>query len=203
MPASNSTVLPASGLASSARQARSMRFCASGGDHFSHIARGALPNIAPPSSFWLLPSRDQSFIAASSGMRHCIIAPIGSASAADQWNARCCCPSIEFVIRSGRVMRAIRQHFRTAPPDCADRCRLPACCCACPRTTVCRLPQVDSAALTVCPIACSAATVSASMRARLGGDRVRHPLVVDSAATRRPAARPGPRRSRGCPAAPG
>jgi hypothetical protein len=23
-----------------------------------------LPNIAPPSSFWLLPSRDQSFIAA-------------------------------------------------------------------------------------------------------------------------------------------
>lgn len=63
MPVSNSTVLPLSGCASSARHASSMRFSASGGDHFSHMARGALPNIAPPSSFWELPSSDQSFMA--------------------------------------------------------------------------------------------------------------------------------------------
>ncbi|KKD57387.1 hypothetical protein VM57_08075 [Stenotrophomonas maltophilia] len=45
----NSTVLPSSGLASSARQASSMRLSSSGAAHFSHNARGALPNIAPPS----------------------------------------------------------------------------------------------------------------------------------------------------------
>ncbi len=39
-----------------------MRFCPSGGDHFSHTAFGALPNIEPPSSFWLLPRMDQSFM---------------------------------------------------------------------------------------------------------------------------------------------
>ena len=30
--------------------------------HFDQTALGALPNIAPPSSFWELPSIDQSFI---------------------------------------------------------------------------------------------------------------------------------------------
>src|SRR3546814_7257451 len=43
-----------------------MRLCSSGASHLAHIARGALPNIAPPSSFWLLPSMDQSFIAVAS-----------------------------------------------------------------------------------------------------------------------------------------
>src|SRR3546814_4674669 len=66
MPVSNKTVLPASGLASNARQASGMRLCSSGASHLAHIARGALPNIAPPSSFWLLPSMDQSFIAVAS-----------------------------------------------------------------------------------------------------------------------------------------
>src|SRR5690606_22263247 len=63
MPVSNNTVLPANGLASSARQASGMRLASSGAIHFAHIARGALPNIAPPSSCWLLPRIDQSFIA--------------------------------------------------------------------------------------------------------------------------------------------
>src|SRR3546814_15364506 len=66
MPVPNSTVLPASGLASKARQASGMRLCSSGAIHLAHIARGALPNIAPPSSFWLLPSMDQRFIAFAS-----------------------------------------------------------------------------------------------------------------------------------------
>src|SRR3546814_6081967 len=43
-----------------------MRLFSSGASHLAHIARGALPNIAPPSSFWLLPSMDQSFIAVAS-----------------------------------------------------------------------------------------------------------------------------------------
>src|SRR5690348_4470614 len=63
MPASNSTVLPASGLASSARQASAMRLASSGGDQRSHIPRGALPYIAPPSSFCELPVIDQSLMA--------------------------------------------------------------------------------------------------------------------------------------------
>src|SRR5690606_39504601 len=62
MPASNSTVRPASGVASSARVASGIRLSSSGGIHFAHIARGALPNIEPPSRRWLLPSIDQSFM---------------------------------------------------------------------------------------------------------------------------------------------
>src|SRR6478672_8994770 len=62
MPVSNSTVLPASGLASKARQARSMRLAPSTVAQRSHSARGALPNIAPPSSFCELPRIDQSFM---------------------------------------------------------------------------------------------------------------------------------------------
>src|SRR5690606_37938944 len=64
IPVSNSTVLPLSGLASSARQASGTRFCSSGASQLDHIARGALPNIAPASSFWELPRMDQSFMAA-------------------------------------------------------------------------------------------------------------------------------------------
>ena len=62
MPVSNNTVLPLSGLASSARQASGIRFCSSGASQLAHIARGALPNMAPPSSCWLLPRMDQSFM---------------------------------------------------------------------------------------------------------------------------------------------
>src|SRR5688500_7533635 len=62
IPDSNSTVLPFSGLASNARQARSMRLASSTGDHFDHIALGALPYMAPPSSFCELPRIDQSFM---------------------------------------------------------------------------------------------------------------------------------------------
>ena len=65
MPASNSTVLPFTGVASSARQASSMRLSSSGGDHFCHMARGALPNMAPPSRRCEFPRMDQSFMAAS------------------------------------------------------------------------------------------------------------------------------------------
>src|SRR6185312_4314616 len=39
-----------------------MRFWSSAPIHFDHIALGALPNIAPPSSFCVLPSIDQSFM---------------------------------------------------------------------------------------------------------------------------------------------
>src|SRR5690606_13320204 len=62
MPVSNSTVLPLSGVARSARVARRMRLRSSGTIHLAHIARGALPNIEPPSSRWELPSIDQSFM---------------------------------------------------------------------------------------------------------------------------------------------
>src|SRR5437868_6545608 len=62
MPVSNSTVLPLSGLASNARHASAMRLPSSGADQRDHNARGALPNIAPPSSFCELPRIDQSFM---------------------------------------------------------------------------------------------------------------------------------------------
>src|SRR5690606_27893986 len=65
MPVSNSTVAPLSGVASSARVARRMRLSASGVAQRVHIARGALPNIEPPSSHWVLPSIDHSFMAGS------------------------------------------------------------------------------------------------------------------------------------------
>src|SRR5688572_31459267 len=68
MPASNSTVFPFSGLASSARHASGMRLRSSGAIHCDHIASGALPNIAPPSSRCELPITDQSFIRYSSAM---------------------------------------------------------------------------------------------------------------------------------------
>ena len=45
-----------------ALQASAIRLPSSGGDHCSHIARGALPNMAPPSSFCELPRIDQSFM---------------------------------------------------------------------------------------------------------------------------------------------
>src|SRR4249919_3172486 len=62
MPVSNRTVLPFRGLASSARHASAMRLASSGADQRDHNARGALPNIAPPSSFCELPRIDQSFM---------------------------------------------------------------------------------------------------------------------------------------------
>jgi hypothetical protein len=49
-------------LASRARHASAMRFSGSGADQRDHKARGALPNIAPPSSFCELPRIDQSFM---------------------------------------------------------------------------------------------------------------------------------------------
>jgi hypothetical protein len=64
MPVSNSTVRPFSGDASSARVASGMRLRSSGVAQRVHIVRGALPNIEPPSSFWVLPSIDQSFMGA-------------------------------------------------------------------------------------------------------------------------------------------
>ncbi len=55
-PASTSTLRSPS-RTSRARQPRSMRFSASGCIQRDQSARGALPNMAPPSSFWLLPRR--------------------------------------------------------------------------------------------------------------------------------------------------
>src|SRR5882672_872060 len=60
MPVSNNTVFPSNSSTSRQRHASSMRLSASGGVHFSHTARGALPYIAPPSSRWRLPSTDAS-----------------------------------------------------------------------------------------------------------------------------------------------
>jgi len=41
------------------RQARRMRFYGSGGAQPAHTARGQLPNIAPPSRRWVLPSTEK------------------------------------------------------------------------------------------------------------------------------------------------
>src|SRR5262249_47921948 len=62
MPVSNKTVFPSRSSASNARHASGTRLFASGASHFDHIAFGALPNIAPPSSFCELPRIDHSFM---------------------------------------------------------------------------------------------------------------------------------------------
>ncbi|MNE79588.1 hypothetical protein D3C80_1760890 [compost metagenome] len=56
MPVSTRMLRPSS-CTSRARQPRSMRFCSSGVIQRCQRALGALPNMAPPSSFWLLPVR--------------------------------------------------------------------------------------------------------------------------------------------------
>src|ERR1700754_3120861 len=66
MPVSNNTVLPSRSSTSNARHASGTRLFASGASHFDHIAFGALPNIAPPSSFCELPRIDQSFMSVGS-----------------------------------------------------------------------------------------------------------------------------------------
>src|SRR6187402_2045325 len=63
IPVSNSTFLPSRPVARRQRQASGMRFSASGATQRDHMARGALPNIAPPSSRCELPMSDQSFMA--------------------------------------------------------------------------------------------------------------------------------------------
>src|SRR5690606_13188338 len=50
-------MLRSSSCTSRARQLRAMRFCSSVSTQRDHRALGALPNMAPPSSRWLLPSR--------------------------------------------------------------------------------------------------------------------------------------------------
>src|SRR5688572_24742572 len=107
MPVSNNTVLPLSGEASNARHASAMRFSASGAVQRAHNARGALPNIAPPSSFCELPRIDQSF------MR-----PILMRRAVKQ-----------SLSRGGRVVGGEMEHERTAlglGGRDADRADLPA-----------------------------------------------------------------------------
>src|ERR1700742_3885851 len=66
MPVSNNTLLPSRSSTSNARHASGTRLFASGASHFDHIAFGALPNIAPPSSFCELPRIDHSFICVDS-----------------------------------------------------------------------------------------------------------------------------------------
>src|SRR5262245_14783616 len=65
MPASNRRIRPRS-RTTRHRQASGIRFRSSGGIHFSHIARGAFPNIAPPSSRCELPSTEVSVRTAGS-----------------------------------------------------------------------------------------------------------------------------------------
>src|SRR5688572_2232454 len=60
MPVSNSTVWPSRSVTSKQRHANSSRFSPSGTSHFAQRLRGTLPNIAPPSRRWRLPSTDQS-----------------------------------------------------------------------------------------------------------------------------------------------
>lgn len=73
MPVSNRIVRPSGSRTSAARQARGMRLSSSGVIQRRQSARGALPNMAPPSRRCVFPAIDQSILGAS--MRSAIVGP--------------------------------------------------------------------------------------------------------------------------------
>src|ERR1700755_3317389 len=66
MPVSNTRVVRSRPSTTNARHASGTRLFASGASHFDHNAFGALPNIAPPSSFCELPRIEKSFMCVGS-----------------------------------------------------------------------------------------------------------------------------------------